>query len=62
MVVSNSSEDKTVPMRYVARANVLPEYVRAYIDDGWTLATMVTTTTPCKHSCFACRALGIQKK
>jgi hypothetical protein len=35
MVVSN--EDKTVRMRYMIELDVLPEYVRAFLDDGWTI-------------------------
>jgi hypothetical protein len=35
MVVSN--EDKTVRMRYMIEVNVLPEYVQAFLDDGWKI-------------------------
>jgi hypothetical protein len=45
----SSNQDKTVPMQYVARANVLPEYVRAYLDEGWTL-DQDPTCESCEHA------------
>jgi len=37
MIPDEAIEDATVPMKYMARVNVLPEYVRAYLDEGWTI-------------------------
>jgi len=35
--MSSPSEAGPVLMRYTATVKVMPEYVQAYLDDGWTI-------------------------